>query len=132
MCDYSAKAAKKRDAAKHDKLVTGKISYHTAGFLGIADPLTAVCLLPGAELAFDKPVRYQFQGGILETPQLVARFRQVEKGNTQTHHDALEFADGLIVKLNSLELGQTATVLQLPAKPKTKAEAEEQRRAEYV
>jgi hypothetical protein len=31
------------------------------------------------------------------------------------HHDALEFPDGLIVKVTRLVEGQTATVLQLPA-----------------
>ena len=31
-----------------------------------------------------------------------------------------------------LDVGQSATVLQLPAAPKTEAEREEQRRAEYA
>jgi hypothetical protein len=31
-----------------------------------------------------------------------------------THHDALEFPDGTIVLLTLLEVGQQATVLQLP------------------
>jgi hypothetical protein len=35
------------------------------------------------------------------------------------HHDALEFPDGEIVLLTHLSEGQQATVLQLPADPKT-------------
>jgi hypothetical protein len=44
----------------------------------------------------------------------VARFRQVNKGRSNTHHDALEFPDGRIVLLTQLCKGQHATVLQLP------------------
>jgi hypothetical protein len=43
-----------------------------------------------------------------------AIFRQVNKEVPSTHHDALEFPDGQIVLLNSMEEGQQATVLQLP------------------
>ena len=45
----------------------------------------------------------------------VARFRQVNMNEPNVHHDALEFPDGLIVKVTRLVEGQTATVLQLPA-----------------
>ncbi len=146
MCDFSAKAAKQRAAEQNDLLITRKISTHTTGFTAVADPVTAVCLLPGTELAFDKnivslqaapksPLRMLLTAG---GPTRVvhrfktARFVQIEKDNANTHHDALMFPDGSTIKLNSLELEQTARVLQLPAKPKTPAEAEVQRRAEYV
>jgi hypothetical protein len=45
------------------------------------------------------------------------------------HHDALEFPDGEIVLLTRLREGQEATVLQLPARPTTLQEFEDQRRA---
>jgi hypothetical protein len=48
------------------------------------------------------------------------------------HHDALEFPDGRIVLLTLLCEGQQAAVLQLPAKPKTAAEAAGQQRAAYA
>ena len=48
------------------------------------------------------------------------------------HHDALEFPDGQVVLLTFLTEGQQATVLQLPAEPKTAVEAEAQRRTAYV
>ena len=61
-----------------------------------------------------------------------AIFRQVNKQRVATHHDALEFADGQIVLLTLLAEGQQATVLQLPAEPKTADEREKQKRATYV
>jgi hypothetical protein len=48
------------------------------------------------------------------------------------HHDALEFPDGRTVLLTLLCEGQAATVLQLPAQPKTEAEAREQERVGFV
>ncbi|HYQ07958.1 MAG TPA: hypothetical protein VER26_13420, partial [Xanthobacteraceae bacterium] len=61
-----------------------------------------------------------------------AIFRQINKGEVAAHHDALEFPDGQIVLLTFLCEGQQATVLQLPAAPKTVVESEAQRRAAYV
>jgi hypothetical protein len=49
-----------------------------------------------------------------------------------THHDALEFPDGQIVLLTRLREDQQATVLQLPATPRTAEEVEEQRRVSVV
>jgi hypothetical protein len=51
-----------------------------------------------------------------------AIFRQVNRHNPRTHHDALEFPDGQIVLLTFLQEGQQATVLQLPASTGAKAE----------
>lgn len=48
------------------------------------------------------------------------------------HHDALEFPDGRIVLLTRLVPGQRATVLQLPAQPRSDAEVQEQKRVEVV
>jgi hypothetical protein len=55
-----------------------------------------------------------------------AIFRQINKDNLHTHHDALEFPDGQIVLLTDLFEHQEATVLQLPAQPATAAEAKAQ------
>ena len=46
----------------------------------------------------------------------VAMFREINKGQSNVHHDALEFPDGKIVLLTHLCEGQRATVLQLPAR----------------
>ncbi|HET7490488.1 MAG TPA: hypothetical protein VFK01_01300 [Bradyrhizobium sp.] len=45
----------------------------------------------------------------------LARFRQIDIDKPQQHHDALEFANGKVVLLTNLVLGQRAAVLQLPA-----------------
>jgi hypothetical protein len=57
-----------------------------------------------------------------------AIFRQVNKQKEAAHHDSLEFPDGRIVLLTLLREGQQATVLQLPASPRTAKEADDQRR----
>ena len=46
--------------------------------------------------------------------------------------DALEFPDGRTLLLTLLCEGQTATVLQLPAQPKTEQEAHDQERVSFV
>jgi hypothetical protein len=76
-------------------------------------------LLPGTELAFEKEVRcetaFVFRSRLGHT---VAKFREINKGQSNVHHDALEFPDGEIVLLTHLCEGQRATVLQLPARPR--------------
>jgi hypothetical protein len=53
-------------------------------------------------------------------------------GQASVHHDALEFPDGKIVLLARLCEGQDATVLQLPASPRARNEAEQQKRDSLV
>ena len=93
----------------------------------------AVCILPGTELAFETPVKYQtalmFRSN---TGHTVAIFRQINKGALHINHDALEFPDGEIVLLTRLCEGQKAAVLTLATQPKTAAEAEVQQRVAYV
>jgi hypothetical protein len=55
-----------------------------------------------------------------------------QQRHTAGHHDALEFPDGTYVLLTDLREGQEATVLQLPAQPKTPTEEAAQRRVTYV
>lgn len=130
MCDYSLYHVKSRPAAVGDKLTTYNFGVGTRGFASVdGEKDTAVCVLPGTELAFDKPIEAYGEDKITDT---VARFRQINKENAYTHHDALELPDGKLVMLTFLHEGQTATVLQLPAAPKTEAEVEEQRRVEVV
>jgi hypothetical protein len=62
-----------------------------------------------------------------------AIFRQINKGNPRTHHDALEFPDGQMVLLTDVFEDQEATVLQLPAQPTTTtAEMKAQERVPHV
>ena len=147
MCDYSATGVKQRAAAKKETLISKRISSHTVGFVGIGDPSTAVCLLPGTELAFESPVciREQIPLPILESLHILghglfsrlglsrfilrprsrendekmATFIQVNKDRKDMHHDALRFAGDRIVLLTELKEGQKVVVVSLPADPKT-------------
>jgi hypothetical protein len=135
MCDYSLLYVKSRDAQVGDRLVSnGFQNTISRGFSPVGDVDTAVCLRPGTEIAFDREVEHEKQlGSVIERqPQTVARFRQIDTDKPYVHHDALEFPDGTTVLLTRLLQGQHATVLQLPAVPRTVEEAAEQRRIETV
>jgi hypothetical protein len=56
------------------------------------------------------------QIAVLRLGHKVAKFRQINNGQPNVHHDALEFPDGRTVLLTQLCKGQRATVLQLPAR----------------
>ena len=127
MCDYSLENQISRAAEVGDKLVTSSFPMTpTRGFCAENEAGVAVCLLPGTELAFEEPVRYNGLWGYLVNyikarmgydmaEATLARFRQVDLDNPHTHHDAIELADGRIIKLSLLHEGQRARVLQLPA-----------------
>ena len=136
MCDYSLQFVASRPAKVGDKLVSTTFRNSiTGGFAAVGEPNVAVCLLPGTEVAFEKEVECVFFSNWMPRKKLggkVARFRQVKKEQPHVHHDALEFPDGQIVLLTRLCLGQQATVLQLPAAPRTAEEAEEQKRVAVV
>ena len=130
MCDYSLTHVKSRPASVGDRLRTSNFGTGTRGFAAPEDPATAVCVLPGTELAFNSEIRAY--GAAEPMPHKTAIFRQVNREQPHMHHDALELPDGHTVLLTFLCEGQEATVLQLPAKPATKEEADAQTRAQYV
>jgi hypothetical protein len=135
MCDYSLQHVASRAAEVGDKLVSNRFdSTISRGFAAVGDPYVAVCLLPGTEIAFDQNVEYE--NAVTYRRQRVAarvaRFRQINTDQPLMHHDALEFPNGETVLLTRLVEGQEATVLQLPARPKTDAEAAEQKRVPIV
>jgi hypothetical protein len=137
MCDFSLLHAKSRPAVVADKLVSHNFGRGTVGFKPVDDPIgdaTAVCLLPGTELAFDKPLKLRWSSDEAKSIEAftTAIFRQRDKDKPSVHHDVLEMPDGQQILLTHLEEGQTATVLQLPAAPRTEQEAEEQKRAEFA
>jgi hypothetical protein len=137
MCDYSLHNVQSRPAKVGDKLSTHYFNTGTRGFAAPEDASTAVCVLPGTELAFAKGEvrcgRSGFFGWKVNTVNhMTAIFRQLNKDQPHTHHDALEFPDGQIVLLTEVFEGQEATVLQLPAQPATAAEAEAQKRVAHV
>jgi hypothetical protein len=99
-----------------DKLTTRYFGTGTSGFAASEDVNAAVCLLSGTELSFVNEVRREsVWWPLTKVKYKTAIFRQVNRHNPRTHHDALEFPDGQIVLLTFLQEGQQATVLQLPA-----------------
>ena len=137
MCDYSLQNVRSRPAKVGDKLTTRDFCTGTRGFAAAEDVAVAVCVLPGTEFAFSRPVTLTDHHFIVAWKMEIldhatAIFRQVNKNEPMKHHDALEFPDGRIVLLTRLSEGQEATVLQLPAQPKTAAEANAQTRIAYA
>ena len=136
MCDYSLHSVKSRPAKVSDKLTTHNFGTGTRGFAASEDMNVAVCVLPGTELSFAEEVRCLPTGLMAWRDKIIehktAIFRQINKDKVATHHDALEFPDGRIALLTTLYEGQQATVLQLPAEPKTAVEAQSQRRVAYI
>ena len=136
MCDFSLQSVRSRPAKVGDKLVTRDFGTGTRGFAAADDPGLAVCVMPGTELAFAGEVACLPTGLLGWRTQTInhqtAIFRQVNKDKSAAHHDALEFPDGRTVLLTLLCEGQAATVLQLPARPMTAAEADAQKRVTYV
>ena len=129
MCDYSLHSVKSYLAQVRDRghqSADYSNSGRTRSFAAPEDKYVAVCLLPGTELSFSQEVRrlrsYPWTTRALN--YRTAIFRQINKDNPTTHHDALEFPDGQIVLVTYLEEGQTATVLQLPAESVAKATQE--------
>jgi hypothetical protein len=133
MCDYSLHHVASRPAKIGEKLVTtGFPGTSTRGFCAVGEPGVAVCLLPGTEVVFEREAEYEHAfNRLLPLPRLgklgqtVARFRQVNVEQAHAHHDALEFADGRIVLVSRMRLGQRATVLQLPAAARPAQETSE-------
>ena len=135
MCDYSLQNVKSRPAKVGDKLTTRNFGTGTLGFAASEDASVAVCVLPGTELSFAAEVKrdwrvWPWQRGAID--HRTAIFRQINKDKKSAHHDAVEFPDGQIVLLTHLRGGQRATVLQLPAEPKTATEIAARQRVAYV
>ena len=56
MCDYSLQHVRSRPAKVGDKLTTRDFGIGTREFAAAEDAGVAVCVLPGTELAFSRPV----------------------------------------------------------------------------
>ncbi|MGA8949303.1 MAG: hypothetical protein WBE99_09225 [Xanthobacteraceae bacterium] len=136
MCDYSLQNVSSRPAKVGDRLTSRDFGTGTRGFCAVEDAGMAVCVLPGTELSFAREVACRQTGLFPWRARLInyktAIFRQINTHKLAAHHDALEFPDGWMVLLTLLAEGQEATVLQLPAQPKTAIEAAAQKRVAYT
>jgi hypothetical protein len=121
MCDYSLHVVSSRPAQSAETIITSEFAgTKTRGFASPTDPTTAVCLRPGTEVVFEDNA---YSNGLLfrrSIGERLARFRQIDLDKAAQHHDALEFANGTIVLVTDLAVGQRAIVLQLPADPAEK------------
>jgi hypothetical protein len=101
MCDFSLHAVRSRPAKVGDKLTTRLFNTGTRGFSAPEDEGMAVCLLPGTELSFADEVKrsspWPWTERIIGCKTAI--FRQINKANRHTHHDALEFPNGQLVLL---------------------------------
>ena len=118
-CDYSLEVQKSRLAKVADELIVSTFrDTFSKGLYATDDKDCAVCLKPGTEVEFAEMVTYQvpyaYGTPVLLHAHRTARFRQVDKEQTYTHHDAFEFPDGTVIKLQHLMLGQHVRVLQMP------------------
>ena len=76
-----------------------RIFRHKDPRLGVPfNPTTAVCLGPGTEIAFEENAYIQGKQFRWPVKDRLARFRQIDFGKPTQHHDALEFANGRIVR----------------------------------
>jgi hypothetical protein len=136
MCDYSLHKVKSRPAQVGDRLITHDFGTGTRGFAAAEDANLAICLRSGTELSFAEPVKWLspglFRWRWRATEHYTAIFRQINKDQRFVHHDALEFPDGQILLLTLLSEGQQATVLQLPANPKSVVQSKVDEPSAYV
>ena len=118
MCDYSLRAVSTRPAEVGETLITTTFrGTSTRGFASERDPATAVCMLPGTELAFAENVRFDSRWIWPKTLDFrVGKFNAIDPHIPDRHHDAVEFPDGTFVLVTQLCEGQRVTVLQLPVR----------------
>jgi hypothetical protein len=87
ICDYSLHNVKARPAKLGEKLTTHHFNSGTTGFSGSEDANTAVCVLPGTELAFARSVSYWPRGLFAWKARTIrhrtAIFRQINNDNPQ-------------------------------------------------
>ena len=121
MCDYSLHAVASRPAIAGETLITTTFpGTATKGFASEDKPEVAVCLLPGTELAFEENVRYESRWLWKRRSAFrVGKLGMIDRHLPDRHHDAVEFPDGSRVLVTMLCEGQRASVLQLPAVPRT-------------
>ncbi len=131
MCDFSIAAPKHKAARTGQPLTTTKFgTTSSTGFKETGgDSDTAICLLPGTQLAFSKDVML-LVNDVPTSVGKVAHFTQIDKEQPSVHHDVLEFPNGKRVYLGHLPMGLEAKVLSLPVDPKLVADLGERKKAE--
>jgi hypothetical protein len=135
MCDYSLHSVKSRSAKVGDKLRTRDFGTGTRGFAASEDANVAVCVLPGTELGFAAEVRCLATGLFA----LARQSRQSQNSDLSANQQGQDGHASRCVGISGwpdraadICEDQQATVLQLPAEPKTAVEVQSQRRVAYI
>ena len=133
MCDYSLQNVVSRPAKVGDY---AKLRYRDARIRSLGRCTSRSLHSPGNRIGIRQPVECR-PAGLLgwlrkRLDHRTAIFRQINKERAAAHHDALEFPDGQLALLTSLEEGQEAVVLQLPTRANNASELEAERRVAYV
>ena len=113
MCDYSLELYRSRPAVREEQYTLHRFPSGTMGFTSARDCETAVCMPADARLQLT---------GISEAVQRVYAIGPVEdvvmtrlEGGTHVHRDAVRFANGREVLLQSLNVGITAAITAFPS-----------------
>ena len=108
MCDYSLELYRSRPAAQEEQYTLHRFPSGTMGFVAGTDCETAVCMPAGARLSLqgiNETVQRAFSLGPAEE---VTMTRLEVTGHA--HRDAVRFANGREVLLQSLNAGVTCTL----------------------
>ena len=108
MCDYSLELYRSRPAAQEEQYTLHRFPSGTMGFVAGTDCETAVCMPAGARLSLqgiNETVHRAFSIGSAEE---VTMTRLEVTGHA--HRDAVRFANGREVLLQSLNAGVTCTL----------------------
>lgn len=105
MCDYSLELYRSRPAVQEEQYTLHRFPSGTMGFVARSDCQTAVCMAAGARLhleGINETVQRAFSVGPAEE---VTMSRLAVSGHA--HRDAVRFANGREVLLQSLNVGVT-------------------------
>jgi hypothetical protein len=108
MCDYSLELYRSRPATQEEQYTLHRFPSGTMGFVAGTDCETAVCMPAGARLSLqgiNETVQRAFSIGAAEA---VTMTRLEVTGHA--HRDAVRFANGREVLLQSLNAGVTCTL----------------------
>jgi len=113
MCDYSLELYRSRPAVREEQYALHRFPSGTMGFTSARDCETAVCMPADANLRL---------AGIAESVQRIYAIGPVEdvvmtrmEGGMHVHRDAVRFASGREVLLQSLNAGLTAALIDFPS-----------------
>jgi hypothetical protein len=110
MCDYSLELYRSRQAVNEERYTLHRFGSGTLGFIAENDCSTAICMPAGARLrleGLDKRLQRGLRVGATEEVVMIRHpFRN------HTHRDGVRFANGREVRLQDLNAGLSAMLVQ--------------------